>query len=84
MTRIEEIEKASKEYRKSREECGVEDPILLDEVDDAHFMGAIWADKTMLEKACKWLYEYCRYGCCEYIEKNDFINDFKKAMEDKK
>lgn len=45
MTRIEEIEKASKEYRESREECGVKDPILLDEVDDAHFMGARWADE---------------------------------------
>lgn len=38
--------------------------------------------KEMLDKACNWLYEYCRYGCCEYIEKNDFINDFKKAMEE--
>jgi len=45
MTRIEEIEKASMEYRKSREECGAKDPILLDEIDNAYFMGAIWADK---------------------------------------
>lgn len=44
MTRIEEIEKASKEYRESREKCGVKDPILLDEVDEAHFTGAMWAD----------------------------------------
>lgn len=27
MTRIEEIEKASMEYRKSREICGVKDPM---------------------------------------------------------
>lgn len=45
MTREEELNKASIEYRKSREECGVKDPILLDEVDDAYFLGAIWADK---------------------------------------
>lgn len=87
MTRIEEIEKASKEYRESREECGVKDPILLDEVDDAHFMGAIWADKTMLDKACKWLEEnagsYLLYPFCEY-DKGSLIEDFRKAMEEKK
>ena len=44
MTREKELYKASEKYRKGREECGVKDPILLDEVDEAHFMGAIWAD----------------------------------------
>lgn len=40
------------------------------------------AREELVDKACEWLYEYCRYGCCEYIEKNDFIEDFRKTMEE--
>lgn len=46
--------------------------------------GAKWADKTMLEKACEWLEEnyYNVYqGTWQEIKKQ-FINDFKKAMEE--
>lgn len=86
MTREEELIKASIEYRKSREECGVKDPILLDEVDEAFYVGGGWADKTMLDKACKWLEEnagsYLLYPFCEY-DKGALVEDFRKAMEDK-
>lgn len=85
MTREEELNKASIEYRKSREECGVKDPILLDEVEEAFYVAGEWADKTMLEKACKWLEEnagsYLLYPFCEY-DKGSLIEDFKKAMKD--
>ena len=48
--------------------------------------GAKWADKTIIDKACKWLKE--NYYNSEYT--NDtweniqikFINDFSKAMEE--
>jgi hypothetical protein len=54
--------------------------------------GAKWADKTMIEKVCKWLEEnVSEYGDIYYdvggyvspefhLEK--FIEDFKKAMEE--
>lgn len=71
MTREEQIKQAAMD----------EPRVALGSYQRAFTLGAQWADKTMLEKACKWLNEYCRYGCCEYIEKNEFINDFKKAME---
>lgn len=81
MTRIEEIEKASKEYRKSREECGVSDPILLEEVDDAHFMGAMWADEHpihydgkaylyVLHKGVEQGKKEMLENVCEYIKEN--------------
>lgn len=46
--------------------------------------GAKWADKTMLEKACKWLEEnyYNVYQGTWQEIKEQFINDFKKAMEE--
>ena len=87
MTREKELYKASEKYRKEREQCGVKDPILLDEVDEAFYLGAEWADKTMLKKACKWLEEnagsYLLYPFCEY-DKGTLLEDFKKAMEGEK
>ena len=46
--------------------------------------GAKYADKTLIEKACKWLDENCykvRKGTWQEI-KEQFINDFRKAMEE--
>lgn len=53
-----------------------------------HFeQGARWADKTMLDRACEWLGKHIHY---DYVgnfgfwvniaSKEDFINQFKKAM----
>lgn len=51
-----------------------------------------WADKTMINKACEWLvselyHSEDRYGhpnveSRSYVSVEDFINDFKKAMEE--
>lgn len=49
MTREEEIIEASKEYSLNRFN------IRPDVVQDCFIEGAKWADKTMIEKACKWL-----------------------------
>ena len=85
MTREKELYKASEKYRKGREGCGVKDPILLDEVEEAFYLGAEWADKTMLKKACKWLQEhsgdYLLYPFCEF-DIGELVKDFKKAMEE--
>ena len=50
----------------------------------ALLQGAKWADKARVEKACQWLEEnyYNIYqGTWQEIKKQ-FINDFKKAMEE--
>lgn len=46
-----------------------------------------WADKTMIERACKWLlnidYDDLRYrDFCEEFNEELFVNDFRKAMEE--
>jgi hypothetical protein len=55
---------------------------------DAFEAGAKWADKTMIEKACKWLEQhkedYNKYDAWrgEYVDFNELITDFKKKMEE--
>jgi hypothetical protein len=50
--------------------------------------GAKWADKTMIDKACKWLKisieDYDDYDAWKgnYIDTETLINDFIKAMEE--
>lgn len=83
MNRQEEIKKASYEY------C---DPFCNPQPtsDLAFRKGAQWADKTMIEKACKWLEEnitndptrglMAKYGRC--VTRGELLRDFKQAMED--
>lgn len=59
-------------------------------VQKAFIAGAKWADKTIFEKACKWLeenvseYEDIYYDVGGFVSPEfrieEFINDFKKAM----
>lgn len=63
-----------------------EQRVLMESMDyRAGFMsGAEWADKTMVKKACEWLeknYYNVYQGTWQEI-KEQFINDFKKAMEE--
>ena len=75
MTREEEIIKASQLYAKHQQKPFVD--------------GAFWADKTMIEKAIKWLLDRMwvmgvedePYVCdSEASDVREFIDDFKKAM----
>lgn len=81
MTRQEEIIEASKEYSLNRFN------IRPDVVQDCFIEGAKWADKTMLEKACKWLEdidfdgEYFR-DAEDFFSNEVFIIEFRKAMEE--
>lgn len=77
MARNEEIKQAAQAYYPKgtlHEEKAV----------SAFIRGAKWADKTIVEKACKYLKEknkICMYEL-EMILGNKFINEFKKAMEE--
>lgn len=72
MTREDERLEQAKFYN----DKGVKDPHV-------HFLrGSEWADSTMIEKACEWLKEQ---SCCGYIEDinvNEFIKQFKQAMQE--
>lgn len=76
MKRAEQIQKAAAYFA-----AGIDDWESREDVEDAFAEGAEFGYNLAINKACEWLNEYCRYGCCEYIEKNEFINDFKKAMQ---
>ena len=56
MTRREEIVTATLGCRQNY--VDLKRPITPDDVADAFEKGAYWADKTMIEKACKWIKEH--------------------------
>lgn len=108
MTREEEIEKASNKYIESYLKSSNEYPLCdnrkrmsliqvdLYKMQKAFEKGMKEADKTMLDRACKWLaehispeeiYEYANETPTIYLTVNlydnmlDFINDFEQAMK---
>lgn len=50
-------------------------------LEEGIIIGAKWADKTMIDKACKWLEQqlFIRYDSDAVTR---FINNFRKAMEE--
>ena len=87
MTRREEIVKATKECREGY--VGLGRHLTSDDIADAFEEGAEWADKTMIEKACKILknvtvtYSRRFFGKCEENAFDaDFIKEFRQAMEE--
>lgn len=83
MTREEELNRASMGYREFRKQCGVKSPILLDEVEEAFYVGGGWADKTMLEKVIEWLDNNlcCYIGAQNFTIEHDRLNkDLRKDM----
>ena len=67
-------------------DCAVPDN-KYKEFKDGIIWGAKWADKTMIDKACRWLdknitnYKSDVMGYIEYSQISDIIQDFRKAME---
>lgn len=85
MTRREEIVKGTKECREDY--VGLGRYLTTDDIADAFEEGAEWADKTMIEKACKWLlnidFDDFHFRDCDESFNNDlFVDAFRKAMEE--
>ena len=92
MTREEQIRQASIEYTiRNAPMCIGGDAFseIIDESNRNHAFeeGAKWADKTMIEKACKWLEQhqedYNMYDAwhSDYVNFTMLIIDFRKAMK---
>lgn len=92
MTRKEQIRQASIEYTiKDRPMCigGGTFSEVVDEMNrnPAFEEGAKWADKTMIERACKWiennkhLYKVLSFGSLS-TDWDKFIREFRKVMEE--
>lgn len=65
MTREEQIEKEANRVSYNTDEC------------HSFILGAEWADKTMIDKACEFLKQY-NSG----VRGKEFIEIFRKAMEE--
>lgn len=93
MTRKEETERASVDYQMSTKPMAIggsafSDLIYRANINPSFVAGAQWADKTMINKACKWIdehileYVYAReYGQGVCID-GDWYDEFHKAMEE--
>ena len=44
---MSKADEKSKQYRDFREECGIKDPIMLDEIDEAYYEGYLQAEKDL-------------------------------------
>lgn len=85
MTRREEINQQAEEYRQPYRDGGYR--LSSKDVRDAFEEGAEWADRTMIEKACKWLinidFDDFHFRDCDESFNNDlFVDAFRKAMEE--
>ena len=87
MTREEEIAVAFYDYRDALKLSTFGDFDYID-IKGAFEEGAEWADKTMIEKACKWLEQhqedYNMYDAWkgDYVNFKSLIIDFRKAMDE--
>lgn len=83
MARIEEI----------RKEAKLKCHDIANEVDykssaayDGFVMGAKWADKTMIEKACEWItehiFDFPWYDSESELSSKDIAEEIRKAMEE--
>ena len=73
MTREEEIMEASQNETKKFSNFLVSAPVFR--------MGARWADRTMIDKACEWLKEEYPKAAAYYEHPDSFIDQFRKAMK---
>lgn len=60
---------------------GVQDS-YFDIVMKTHLDATKWADRTIIDKACKWLKSKSCFGYIEDVNADEFIEDFKQAMEE--
>ena len=88
---MSKAEDLSKQYREFREQCGIKDPVMLNEIEEAYFEGYHQAREDveitrdeMIEKACEYL-----DGLIEILndrghqlKKKRIIGGFKQALKD--
>lgn len=84
MTRREEINQQAEEYRQPYRDGGYR--LSSKDVRDAFEEGAEWADKTMIDKACKWITEHADIPYeGEFIDNSPVASDYfewcKKRLE---
>lgn len=74
MTRAKEITKEAKKFAKE-----IDDWEIAEDVQDAFEQGALWADRTMIEKACEWLSEN---PPMRFDDVQNYVEQFKQAMKE--
>jgi hypothetical protein len=75
---MSKAEDLSKQYRGFREQCGIKDPVMLNEIEEAYFEGYRQARKAveiareeMIEKAQDWIADTFKYDGSEDFNGGD-------------
>ena len=76
---MNKAEEKSKQYRDYREQCGIKDPIMLDEIDEAYYEGYNQAEKDLMEKAID-VEVKVDAGGYPYIDKTIELYDYYKDV----
>lgn len=85
MTRDEEIRRAAGNVAIRDNKGRYAHGFLIQALREAFVESARWADRTMIERACQWLQENYEDLGIRYIQGyilDDFVEQFKKAMQD--
>ena len=77
MSRAEDL---SKQYRDFREQCGIKDPVMLNEIEEAHYEGYYQAEKDM-ELTWKDIKEICVQSVLVEIDLGGLVSDERHYTE---
>lgn len=73
-------EKLAEEYKNYRKQCGYENPVALDEIEGAYYMGMLKQKDLIIKKACEWLKDNLPNWVDSYKE-DIIIENFKQVMK---
>ena len=80
---MSKVEDLSKQYRDYREQCGIKDPVMLDEIEEAYFDGYHQAEKGLeltLEDISKII--SIDQQVCGTMGISDYTHNHQQAMEE--
>lgn len=79
LNEYKDAEEASAKYRKFREDCGIKDPVMLDEIEEAYYNGATSIQKHAWSDEDEENLQHC---CCAIAAANYYTVEDKQDMVD--
>lgn len=86
---MSKAEDLASQYRDFREQCGIKDPVMLNEIEEAYYEGYHQAEKDLeltwedIETIQEMANKYCKYHSCEprFFVYSEILKRFKERKE---